>query len=75
MGIDADVYTNKKFIHELDQLYNNENIILIYKENFEKMKDFIDNLYKSIIDNVHAIPYPIRCICKILFMLIVKKVS
>jgi len=75
MGNDTDVYTNKKFIHDLAQLNHNEQIIVVYKQNFEKIKDFIDNLFKSIIDNVNAIPYALRCFCKIIYILIVKKVN
>ena len=75
MGNDPDVYTNKKFIYDLGKLNNNEQIIVVYRQNFEKIKDFIDNLFRSIIDNVNAIPYSLRSICKIIYLLIIKKVN
>jgi len=71
---DQDIFTNKKFLSELSQLSSQNQILIIYKKNFEKMKDFIDNLYKLLIDNVSAIPYSLRCICKIISVLIYRKV-
>jgi len=75
MGNDYDIYTNKKFISDLSQLHEKDQILVIYRKNFEKMKDFIDNLYKSLIANINSIPYSLRSICKMIYVLIIRKVS
>ena len=74
MGNDFDIFTNKKFITDVNNLHEREQIIGIYKQNFEKIKDFIDNLFTSLITNINSIPYALRSICKIIYELIIRKV-
>lgn len=75
MGNDYDIFTNKKFLSDLCLLSEKDQILLIYRKNFEKMKDCIDNLYASLIMNINSIPYSLRCICKIIYVLIARKVN
>ena len=44
-----------------------------YQNNFGKVIDIIDELFKNLLDNLFLLPYSIKCICKIIFLLIKKK--
>jgi hypothetical protein len=56
--------------------YGNESykILYVFKKNYEQNKSIIDELLKSIIENSSLIPYIIKCISKMIFILISKKV-
>lgn len=58
-------------------LYGNEDykILYVFKKNYEQIKSIVDDLLKSIIDNSSLIPYIIKCISKMIFVLISKKVN
>ena len=45
----------------------------IYKENFLYLRDTIEELLQLIVDKIIIMPYPLRCICKIINILISKK--
>ncbi len=74
MNKDKDVFTNRKFIQSLKNIteYRNETFKK-YKQNFLKIQRYIDIIIQSLIDKIATIPYPLRCICKIIYMLIEKK--
>lgn len=57
-----------------EQSYSKE-VLIKFKENFSIIKDFIDNIIHSLIENIYSIPYTIRCLCKIIKTLINKKVN
>ena len=70
---DNDIFTNKKFIDDLNLKENKdhvEKILLLYKYSFEKTKKYLDNLLCSIIEHKSSIPYIIKCICLIIDKLI-----
>jgi hypothetical protein len=46
-----------------------------YRKNFNIIKNSIDEILIKLIKNVQIIPYTIRCICKIIFFLIDRKVK
>ena len=69
-----DIFTNNKFINNLNDYKNNSKLIFcIYKSNFLYILKLIDKIIQSLIDKISTIPYPIRCICKIIYILISKK--
>ncbi len=71
------IYTNLKLFEEISKLKEkidvHDKIILLYKYQFEKIKNIFDALFISIIKNSHLIPYNIKCICVIIDKLILKK--
>ena len=74
MNKDKDVFTNKKFIQSLKNISENRTETFNrYKENFLRIQKYIDCIIQSLIDKIATIPYPLRCICKIIYMLIDKK--
>ncbi len=68
-----DIFTNKNFLLNLRDFPNSQKVMLKYKENFELIKNFIDSIIQSLLDNVSTFPYILRCICKIIKLLIDKK--
>ncbi len=68
-----DIFTNKNFLLNLRDYPNSQKVMLKYKENFELIKNFIDTIIQSLLDNVSTFPYILRCICKIIKLLIDKK--
>ena len=70
---DPDIFTNKKFIQSLNEHGNKMQIIMKYKKNFLFIKDKIDYIIQILLDKLTTIPYTLRCVCKMIHMLIKKK--
>lgn len=66
------IYSNEKIINILKNI-NNRNIVEKYKTNFLFIHKKIDKILKIITTKVNIIPYRIRCLCKIIYILISKK--
>ena len=74
--IDPDMFTNKGLIECLKQYYYDElkNLIIgKFKRNFLYIQKKINFLIQSMIDKISTIPYTIRCICKIIYLLMSQK--
>ena len=48
-------------------------ILQLYKIDFIKIINIIEQIFKNIKDSMHLIPYSLKCICKIISILIIKK--
>ena len=76
INTDSDIFSNKGLLEVLeDPLFKEERKELIkkYKSNFLFIQSKIDFFLQSLIDKISSIPYTIRCICKIIFLIISKK--
>jgi hypothetical protein len=74
--LDPDMFTNKGLIESLKQYYYDElkNLIITkFKKNFLYIQKKINYFLQSMIDKISTIPYTIRCICKIIYLLMNKK--
>ena len=74
--LDPDMFTNKGLIESLKQYYYDElkNLIINkFKKNFIYIQKKLNYFLQSMIDKISTIPYTIRCICKIIYLLISKK--
>ena len=74
--IDPDMFTNKGLIECLKQYFYDElkNLIIgKFKRNFLYIQKKINFLIQSMIDKISTIPYTIRCICKIIYLLMSQK--
>ena len=67
-------FTNYNFINSILKVSDKktfiEKIILIYKYHFEVIKQFIDELFTSLVKNKENTPYIIRAICTIISKLL-----
>lgn len=72
---DETLYMNHKFIENLKQLepYSRP-VVAVYKNNYQKMKYYTEMLLNKLIEYQEVIPYSIKCICKIISMLLIKKI-
>ena len=73
---DPYLFTNVGLKQVLNDPYFKDNKIAIinkYKNNFLFIKKQIDILLQDIIDKISTIPYTIRCICKIIYLLMNKR--
>ena len=63
-------YDNEEFLSELD---NDEKIKKVYLENFYCVIEIINKIISNILDNLYYLPYSVKCLCKIISILITKK--
>ena len=68
-----DLYSNKAFFDNLYKISHSEDLLLQYQINFNIVISFIDSIIDKIIDNFHLLPYSVKCLCKIISLLITKK--
>ena len=76
MNNDTDMFSNKGLLEVLkDPCFQEVRKPLIkkYKNNFLYIQKKIDIFLQSLIDKISSIPYTVRCICKIIYLLISKK--
>ena len=76
IGNDPEIFTNNGIKLVLNDSYfqNKRQLILKkYFENFKFIKDKIDYLIQALIDRISTIPYTVRCICKVISLLMKKK--
>ena len=64
-------YTNEGLLKILKNECEKKGYLLEnYKENFIYIRSTVEELIQSIVDKIITLPYPIRCICKIISVLI-----
>ena len=76
IGEDRELFTNSglKIILEDSYFKNNKTQILVkYIDNFIFIKQNIDYLIQTLIDKISTIPYTVRCVCKVISILMNKK--
>jgi hypothetical protein len=52
---------------------DNIDVLEKFKKNYSFIKEYLDKIINSLIDNVSIIPYTMRCICKVIDILIRQK--
>jgi len=76
INTDPDIFSNKGLKEVLNEQCFNEyknQIISKYRTNFLFIQEKIDEIIQSLIDKITSIPYTLRCISKIISILISKK--
>lgn len=71
--VNRDYYSNKIFMEKLFCSPSSRDILQMYQKDFIKIIDFIEKLFKNIKNSMHLIPYSVKCLCKIISILITKK--
>ena len=63
------LYETKIFSNEIND--KNQNIINLYKEYYFKISEFMDIILNNLsLKNLNLVPYPIKCICKLISKLL-----
>ena len=76
INTDPDIFSNRGLIEVLNEqcFQDNKNKIMTkYKTNFLFIQKRIDEIIQSLIDKITSIPYTLRCISKVISILISKK--
>ena len=68
-----DIYSNKKLMDNLYKCQYSQELLLKYQSYFTIVIKFIDSIIEKIINNFHLLPYSVKCLCKIISILITKK--
>ena len=66
-------FSNDNFINNIFKSGESENILSIYIISFIKVIESINILFKALLENSCIIPYSMKCICKIIYVLLKKK--
>ena len=71
---DNNIYSNNEFFKLMNT--NSENADEILKEyvsNFLKLINFLDSIFDTIVENLDLLPFSIKCICKMISILLERK--
>ena len=66
-------FSNDKFLENVFNSTVYKEVLALYQIDFFKVKQIIDELFNSLINNMYIIPYSVRCICKIIITILKKK--
>ena len=66
-------YSNHLYYHDSDYIDNSSIVREYYKNDFKKVIECIDKIFENLINNIHLVPYSLKCFCKIISILINKK--
>ena len=70
---DPKIFSNEKFLNNVLVSDSSSEILALYQIDFFKVIKIIDELFNNLINNIYLIPYSVKCICKIILLLIKKK--
>ena len=71
--INRDFYSNKSFMENLYCSPFSREILLLYKNDFLKIIEFIEQIFFNIKNTINSLPYSLKCLCKIISKLIINK--
>ena len=71
-----EIYSNKDFLEKINfDGMNKDKIMNYYISSFMKIIDLLDIFFTNLIKNIDMLPYSIKCLCKIISILINKNFS
>ena len=73
VNFDKNTYGIREDHNDEERKKLSQNILAVYQQSYFQCTKIIDKLINSFINNIHLMPYPIKCINKIIFSLINKK--
>lgn len=65
-----DLFSNKQLMKNLQSLKQSVNVLSFYRADFVFILAYIEEIIKNLIDNIHLLPYSVKCLCKIISILI-----
>ena len=70
---DDNYYSNQYFLDNLILCENSQELLLQYQGIFYEAISFINTIIDKILSNFHLLPYSVKCLCKIISILITNK--
>jgi len=71
--INRDYYSNKIFMERLYCTQNSRDIQFLYQNDFLKITEIIEQIISNIKNNIYLLPYSLKCLCKIISILITNR--
>ena len=68
-----DIYLNQTFLENVYFHEKSNEIMEYYKKSFIQVIDIIDKIFDSLLNKIDLLPYSIKCICKIISILVENK--
>ena len=68
-----ELYNNSVFLDNIYKFKDSSALLAVYQHEFHIVITFINQLIENIIQNFHLLPYSVKCLCKIISKLILKK--
>ena len=70
---DDNLYSNTIFISQVYSSNEPTKVLGIYQKDFLTCTEYIKEIFNLLIENIHLIPFSIKCICKMISILITQK--
>ena len=70
---DPNLFSNKNFLNNVQSLKLSMYILDFYRTDFNLIIAYIEQILKNLKENIHLLPYSVKCLCKIISILIKKK--
>ena len=67
------IFSNEKFLNNVYESTVSSEVLALYQIDFFKIIKILDELFKNLMNNIYLLPYSVKCICKIISILIKKK--
>ena len=67
------IFSNDPLLNSIYDSPMSKEVLALYQIDFFKVVSLINELFKSFLNNLYLIPYSVKCICKIILLLIKKK--
>ena len=68
-----DSYGNQKLLQNIFDSPISKEVLASYQIEFSKIINLINKLMENLLKDLYLLPYSVKCICKIIFLLITKK--
>ena len=68
-----DSYGNQKLLKNIFDSPISKEVLASYQIEFSKIVNLINKLIENLLNDLYLLPYSVKCICKIIFLLIKKK--
>ena len=68
-----DDYGNKKLLQNIFESPLSKEVLASYQIDFSKIINLINKLLGNLLNDFYLLPYSVKCVCKIIYMLIKKK--
>ena len=70
---ESNYYSNKRLMDSLYQSDFTQQLLLKYQHYFAMVISFVNSFLNKLLENYHLLPYSVKCLCKIISLLITKK--
>lgn len=69
------IFSNETFLKNVFESAQSKEILASYQIDFTKTIKILDEFLKTLLKNLYLLPYSVKCICKMIIIMIRKKLS